>query len=180
MKLPASLTGNPQVLLRKLVRVGGFLFGIILVLVAVKYRHNRQERLKLEMEEQKRALAEQTQKMKEEVNWDEKIKIILPDQEDLLTPTVLPQLIVPPPLVKIAVPKALVYERDRRYIASYELQIATPVSFWATPATAAGIDVSTRLSATLPAIAPPPAKEPLALRKPKIPRGVGQTYILLP
>lgn len=44
MKLPAILTENPQLLLRKLLRVGVYLVGLIGILMVVKYNHDQEEK----------------------------------------------------------------------------------------------------------------------------------------
>lgn len=179
MKLPAALTENPQLLLRKLLRVGVYLVGLIGILMVVKYNHDQEEKKQREYDERQKMLAE-TQKVKEEVNWEDRLKVIVPDQEDLLTPNVVPQLLIPPLLNKIDVPKALVYERTKRYTAAYEFRKTSAISFWNASASAAGPDLSTNLSIEMPAMSKPATTESSAPRQPKPPRGVGQTYIILP
>lgn len=185
MKLPAflkPLTDDPQKLrmwVKKLVRFGLFLGVALVALVYLKRERDAEEKELREKEERKRLLAEE-QKVKQEINWEEQVKIILPDQEELLTPTVVPQLLMPPLLNKVQVPDALVYERKKRYIAAYEFKKTPPVSFWNEPASAAGLDASRSMSVDLPAIPPPLSKEVTPVRKPKPAKGVGQTYILLP
>lgn len=179
MKLPAFLTADPKLLVRKLVRSMMILGAIMGVLIYLKYERDQHEKQIQEMEERKRLQAE-AEKIKEEVSWEQQVKLILPDQEELLTPNVVPQLLLPPLLGKIQVPDALVYERKQRYTAAYDFKKTPAVSFWAVPATAAGLDVSAPLSIDLPAISPPLSSEPATSRKPKPPKGVGKSYILLP
>lgn len=180
MKLPAFLSGNPKDLLKKLIRVSSMLFVLMMILMAVKYHQEEQHKADLEREARHKMLAE-VDKTKQEVNWEEQIKTILPEQEELLTPNVVPKLLIPPLLNKIEVPQALVYERKKRYTAAYELQKTRPIAFWGTTqAAAGGVDLSTQIRMDLPAISPPLTKESTEPRKPKPPKGVGQTYILLP
>ncbi|OGH56086.1 MAG: hypothetical protein A3G34_12975 [Candidatus Lindowbacteria bacterium RIFCSPLOWO2_12_FULL_62_27] len=181
MNLPAFLKEDPKKLVRRLVKFLVYLSLLMLVLVYFKHEREAMQKEEREREERRRQLAE-TQKTTAEVNWEEQIKKILPDQEELLTPNVVPQLLIPPLLDKIQVPKALDHEpaHDKRYTAAYEFSRTRPISSWSMPATAAGLDVSPSLSVNLPRIAPPISQDPPASRQPKAPRGVGKTYILLP
>jgi len=185
LKLPAflkALTDDPRKLrlwVKKLVRVGMFLGLTLGGMIYFKRERDAQEKDLREKDERKQLQADE-QKVKQEINWEEQVKIILPDQEELLTPNVVPQLILPPLLDKIQVPDALVYERKKRYIAAYEFKKTPAVSFWNESASAAGLDVSRFVAVDLPAIPTPLFKEVTPVRKPKPAKGVGQTYILLP
>ena len=179
MKLPAFLTADPKVLLKKLTKMCFYLLCAIAGLMFMKYEKDREAEKQREIDARKKEQAE-SQKMKEEVNWEDNLKVILPEQEELLTPNVLPHIMIPPLLNKIDVPEALVYERKKRYTAAYELRKTPAISFWSEPATAAGLDLAPSLSSDVPAIAPPIFEAPTPPRKPKPPKGIGQTYILLP
>lgn len=175
---------DPKILLKKLVRASMFLLGVIGVLIYIKYEKSKEADEDRQREERRHQQAE-SHKMKEEINWEEKVKAILPDQEDLLTPNVLPQIMVPPILNKIEVPEALVYERKKRYTAAYELKRTAPATFWSEAASASGlnaggVDVRPALSTDIPVIAPPMMDQPTPPRKPKAPESIGKTYIFLP
>lgn len=179
LKIPVEETGT-QKILRKLLRLSGLLFVVMLFLMIAKYKQDQARKVELENEKRHAELAA-AQKEKEEVNWDERLKLIVPEQEDLLSPNVVPQLMVPPIVSKIDVPQALVYERKKRYTAAYEVYATRAMSFWNAPASASVINDSPAIAVDLPAVTPPLSQTSATPpRKPKPPRGVSSTYILLP
>lgn len=179
MNIPDFLTKDPKVLVKKLTKVGFYLLAVMAILIYIKFDRDREEKKIREREDQKRALAA-TQKVKQEINWEEQVKTILPEQEELLTPNVLPQLLLPPLLDKIHVPEAIVYIRKKRYTAAFDFKKTPPISFWSSPASAGGLDLSAPVSMDMPPIRPPLSSVATPARKPRPLKGVGQTYILLP
>lgn len=174
-----ALLENPQALLRKMIRIGMYLVGILLVLIFLKYKHDQHEK-EMALEEEKRVQEEQLKKVKEEVNWEDRLKTIVPDQEELLNPNVVPQILLPPLHSKIDVPKALVYERKKRYSNAYDVRGTPSVRMWNTSAVAAPLDVTTPLHRAMPELTRPVTSEAAKPRAPKPYRGSGQRYILLP
>lgn len=170
---------DPELLLKKMTRLSALLFGIVVILMVVKHKQDEAEKHEQEREEHFRKVAEET-RMVEERQKQKDLRKILPEQEPLLTPHVLPQFLLPPIFNKIAVPQALVHLRQKRYTAAYEIQPSPYLSFWKIPAVAAVLEDTRPLRMDLPAISPPPSRESTAPRKPRSPPGVGKTYILLP
>ncbi len=180
MNLPPFLLQNPQVLLRKMIRVGAFLVGALLVLMFLKYKHDQNEK-KLAEEAEKHRQDDLALQAHEEVNWEERFRAVVPEQELLLTPNVVPQLLLPPLLDKIDVPKALVYERKQRYIAAFELSQLASVKLWTAPAAAAPLDMRVpAFGRDVPAMTPPLSSAATKPREPKPYRGIEPTFIRLP
>ncbi len=182
MKIPAVFLENPQVLLRRLLRAAVILTLIITALSVIRHlRHKSQEAR--EKEKERTRMEAETLKNKVDINWEAQMRTIIPEEEELLAPTVIPQLLIPPLLNKIDVPKALSFERTKRYTAAYEFHSTPQVTFWnaPTPAAAAGDRTPRPRPIDLPAaIAPSLTVDTSAMRKPKPFQSVGQTYIFMP
>ncbi|MBI4178836.1 hypothetical protein HY522_05320 [bacterium] len=179
MKLIETILADPAAFTKKLVRVSAALFALVLALMVFKYRRDKAaEEANIRAEHFAKVEAEK--QLMTESHWEEDIQKILPEQEPLLTPHVLPQLLIPPIFSKVAVPAALVHLRQKRYTAAYEFQKTPYIAFWTSPALAASFQDTRPIQFDLPAISKPAAETPPAPRQPKRPPGVEKTYILLP
>ncbi len=164
-----------------MLRVSGWLFAVLVVLMFMKYAHDRRKKEEAERTEAAKQEAAAKQ-VKEEVNWEERLLTIVPKQEDLLAPNVIPQILIPPLYTKIEVPRSLEFERTKLYSAAYELRPTAPAQMWSVSSAAAAspINTSTSIHTDIPALAPPLSSEASKPRAPKPYRGLNQTYILLP